>query len=59
MTKQERKAAMKAFRAALIRHDEATRLAALERRVREIEQWPDAFLKALRARLLKESNPNV
>jgi hypothetical protein len=51
VTKKDRKAAILAFRDALTRHDEATRLADLEARVRELEQWPEQFRVALLARL--------
>jgi hypothetical protein len=49
--KKDRKAAITAFEDALIRHDEARRLAALERRVKELEQFPDRLIEALRAEL--------
>jgi hypothetical protein len=51
MTKQQRKAAVKAFSEALQRHDEATRLDDLEQRVRELEAWPQQFHDALVAQL--------
>jgi hypothetical protein len=55
MTKQARKAAVRAFRAALIQHDTATRLDALEARVRELEDFPAQFAKALRKGLRHET----
>lgn len=51
MTKKARKAAVRAFTAALIQHDTATRVDDLEARVRELEAFPAQFAKALRKEL--------
>lgn len=54
MTKQDRKAAIRAFTAALIEHDTAIRLKDLEARVREVEDIPARFAQALRNALRDE-----